>query len=201
MSTDPNYCCKITRSLGRYGRDAYAETVENMYRDGDASLRDLEREINRVIAEGAVTAAASEATPIDISVEQIITAVRDGNELSRREKARIKSRLENAGLDPERLRKDLVTYRTVKNHLNDCVDVDTSRKKGPITREEAKDTIGWAEHQYISIATRTLLRLQSAGKTNLSDDFDLSSRTVVTCNACGDTVRLSDLLAGESCSC
>ncbi len=195
--TDTADCCKVSRSLHLFGRSSYLEELARTADRGNTSLRDLETRVNRVITEGALEAASG---PIDLAVRTIIDAL--SGDPSPRVRARVRTRLTQRDVDPDQLKNAYVSYRTIKNHLNECEHIDTSRDESPITPARATDTIGWSETRHEAIIQRTLERLRSANELELRGSIEVSIHTTVTCDRCHSSTPLRALLNGNAaCNC
>ncbi|WP_425494352.1 rod-determining factor RdfA [Natronoglomus mannanivorans] len=194
--------CKIGSGIEKYTQDAFHREIIRQYQDDDVSLRDLEERINKELVTGAIRRAESTewgVASFDATPEEIVQALHT-DEASPGEEKRIETRLKQAGIDTEALRKSFISYRTVKNHLNDCVDIDTSTES-TITRTDARNTVGWARKRCEAVITRTVERLSKTGIATISDDFDVTVTPRVTCNECGDSMTISEFIGSDGCSC
>lgn len=168
-------CCKVGRGIREYGLDGLNKQLIRQYVHDDKSLRDLEHVINRSYAEEAV---ANAPDPVKTHPEDIVHVLHD-DEHEPGEKARITQTLKNAGVDVQRLESLFTTYRTVKTHLNECLDVDTSQTES-ITADSAEATIGWARTRYEQIVERTFKRLDNAELVDLDDPDDINASATTT---------------------
>lgn len=199
MAEENAPCCKVGRSLAAFGRAAYSDELARIAREEDASLRDLETRVNHVITEGALEGAAR---PVELSVRTIVDVLTGDDDVTPRERARVRTLLSQRDIDPDALTGAYVSYRTIKNHLNDCEHVDTSREGSPITPKRAEDTVGWSESKHRAIVRRTLERLRSVGEFEARGPVHVSIHTTVTCERCNTSTPLSAVLAGEpACTC
>lgn len=194
--------CKIGAGIDKYTQNAFHNEIIRQYRDEDVSLRDLEERINQEFVTGAVRRTEStewgmgtlDATPAEI------VRVLHTDDASPRDANRIRTQLTQLGVDVEELEKQLITYRTVKNHLNDCVDIDTS-KQSTITKATARKTVGWARTRCEAVIRRTVERLATADLATIGDEFDVTVTPRITCQDCGDTITISEFIASDGCSC
>lgn len=196
MSESDSACCKIGYGIKKYECSGLNDKLVRGYRNGDASLRDLEKIINEEFTAAALRDAGSPAgrNPSDI------TAVLQGQEGSRREKARLETQLEQAGIDVEQLEQDHISFRTVKTHLNEHLNVNTSRNES-ITLESASSIIEWAETRCTSVIERTIERLSNAGKATIGDNFTVNISPHITCYDCNSTIRVKQLIEENGCNC
>lgn len=189
-------CCKIGRGIEKYDCDGLNDELASEYREGDASLRDLERVINEAFTAAALEAAGS---PTDRDPGDITATLR-GDDESKRQQARLETELEQAGVDVDQLQRDYVSFRTVKTHLNEHLDVDTSRNE-TITLDSAESIIEWAETRCTSVIERTLERLSNADEATIGDDFTVNISPRITCHECNSTLTVREFIGNEGCRC
>ena len=187
----------------QYGLDALDAELERRRREDGESLRALAAFVNeRVVAAelDALDERASEeafgALDLDGTAEAVYGAL-DGDDPERR--ARVRARLEQAGIDVGRVESRWVTHPTVRGHLRDCLDVDTSRSTG-IDREGAIDTIEWAKARCVGVIERTFTRLHAAGLVDVAD-AEVTVSVRVACPECGGSYRPRDLVAEGTHDC
>lgn len=196
-STPVTCHCKIGKGIQKYGLDDLNDELTRKYRDDDYSLRDLETLINTAIT---TTTLNNTDTALNTTPEEVVRILHSDDDVSRREENRLETQLKQTGVNVETLRKDYITYRTVKNHLNDCLDVDTSRTE-TITLDDARATIGWARTRSENVIEQTLKRLSNADKITIGNDVDVTVTPRVTCPDCGVTVTISEFLTNNGCDC
>ena len=194
--------CKSGRGIEKYTQDAFHREIARQYQNDDVSLRDLEERINKEFVIGAIRRAESTewgVASFDATPEEIVHALHSDDVPPGKAK-RIETRLEQAGIDTDALRKSFISYRTVKNHLNDCVDIDTSTES-TITRTDARNTTAWARKRCEAVIAQTVERLSNTGLATIGDDFDVTVTPRVTCNECGDSSTISEFIGSDGCSC
>lgn len=189
--------CKVGNGIQKYGLDDLDDELTRNYREDDASLRDLENKVNVAFTRAALdnADAALNTTP-----EEIVRVLHSDDDVSRREQAKIETQLQQAGVDVDELKKDYLSYRTVKNHLNDCLDIDTSRTE-TITLDDARATIGWARTRCENVILTTLNRLSNTGRISLGTDVDVTVTPRITCRDCGVSTTISEFLTSNGCDC
>lgn len=196
-------CCKIGRGIQKYDCSDLNDRLVEAYTINDASLRDLERIVN----ESFIRAVLDDIDDSDFrrlgdavtTTPSELLDVLTGDDKS--ERARAETILDQAGIDVEALRSDFVSYRTVKKHLNQCLDVDTSRKAPePVSRTDAQDTIEWAETRCERVVDRTIERLQATHDDIPASNTSVSVSTRVTCSDCGVTKPVTAYIT-DGCDC
>lgn len=196
--------CKVGSAISTYHLGDLNEELESEYEKRDASLRDLEQIVNEAITEAALAGdgpwpMASRVGLSDASVSDITDAVRGQDSVPKDKAAGIRTRLTQAEIDIDELRRHYVSYQTVRKHLNQCLAIDTSREE-TITISDASRTIGWAQSQCRGIIDRTLRRLRRVGDLSIGK-FEVSVIVRVECTDCGHSMPVSELLQEGSCEC
>lgn len=189
-----DYCCKVQRSAREYGLSALDDRLVRRYAD-DASLRDLAHFINRAIFESAlqrvtVGMVGDPETLYDLFTDEEATAGR---------RTRLRAQLEREGVPVEDLESAFVSHQTVRDHLRDCLDVDTSRSV-ELDTETARATIGWAHNWSSSVIEKTVTQLDEAGELQMGE-FTLTHNVRVTCDECGRSYHVEELLDRGRCGC
>ena len=187
-------CCKIGRGCAKYDLSGLDEDLCRRRADG-ASLRDLQGFVNERVLERALADADADVVG---DPENIYRLLRD-DDVSAGRQAELRSRLQRAGIDIETVEKDFVSHQTVRDHLKECLDVDTSRRSC-IDVERATRNINWAESRSKAVIEQTLDQLRSADQL-ATEDLEVTQTVRVTCTGCGETYRVAELLDRGSCEC
>lgn len=198
--------CKVGRIIDKYELADLDTDIRELYLDEDASLRGLEAVINESIVEAALDGrgAGSEVdtSAIVADADRVLEYLQGAGESPARSRvqARVLTRLRQHELDVEELQGDLISYQTVRSHLNECLSIDTSRE-GSVTLDGARDTVEWARARAKGVIRRTVERLASAGKVTIGSDFEVVVSLRVECYECGDSPPLSVFLDSGGCEC
>lgn len=195
-------CCKIGRGIKRYDRPDLDNRLVEEYTINGGSLRSLEQTVNQAFIRGML-----DTVDADTVQKLNSTATSNPSDLvdvlsgdNKQQQARVETILEQAGVAVDQLKDDFVSYRTVKKHLNKCMDIDTSRKgPDPITTADAEDTIEWAETRCECIVNRTIKRLSNTNDT-ISTNVSANTTTRITCKDCGTTEPVSVFIR-NGCNC
>ena len=187
--------CKLGRQITAYdlaGLDA--ELVRRRETD-DASLRALAEFVNVRILDAALTDVDADVVGSPESVYETLV----GDDVPTERRVDLEDRLTYLGLDVDDLRSDFVSHQTVSNHLNDCLDVDTSRPEiGSV--DDGRSKIEWARSRDEHIIEHTIDQLERAGHLAVGS-VEVNHAITVTCTDCGDTFRVDRLLDERRCSC
>ncbi|WP_135663334.1 rod-determining factor RdfA [Halorhabdus rudnickae] len=193
--------CKVGRVADRYTLGGLDEELRRRY-TAEASLRDLETFVNERILRTAIEQ-AGEAVPALVSSDRGIGALyevlRDEEGTAAAEQARLVTRLEQAGVDVDAVTDDWISHATIRTHLNDCLSVDTAREAS-ITPEGAINTVEWARSRSESVVSETVQRLKNADVVEVTEP-DVSVSVRITCEACGRSYAVQDLLDAGGCDC
>jgi hypothetical protein len=192
--TADDACCKVERVAEAYGlRGLDAELRRRRERD-DATLHELAAYLNERVTAVALGAAG---TDLDAEPGTVYAALENSDDLDISRRDEIREILAGA-LDIDRLRTDYTSHETVRKHLNDHLDISTSR--GSIESvQELEDALQTYEQQYETAVASALERAAERGLL-AGGDFRVFS-TRVECQECSTTYRLDELLASGGCEC
>lgn len=191
--------CKVGRAADRYELPELDVELKRRHENGD-SLRTLANVVNKRILRAAIEREGGDVSTLVASERGVdaLYEVLDGDGSST-ERARVRTRLEQAGVDVESVTNDWVSHATIKNHLNDCLAVDTSREPS-ITREDAINTVEWTRSRSENVVAETVRRLESADLVDISNPT--ATVTVrITCEDCGRSYSVQSLLEEGRCAC
>lgn len=187
-------CCKVGKQIEQYNLSTLNVELRQRRRER-ASLRSLAAFVNRQILDSAL---AGIDMPVDSDVgtlHRILTE--EGSSAGRR--GEIRSQLNRAGADVDALEGDLVSHETVREHLRNCLDIDTSRDP-QIDIGKARGTIEWARSQSEGIVENTLSRLVNAGEID-GGNVEVTQSLRVSCENCGRSYRVHEFLHNGGCDC
>lgn len=191
---DADDCCKVGRVAAVRDVDGLDDRIVARHRDGE-SLRDLATFVNRTLFARAVEAADVRTVEDAATLHDLLTD--DDADAGRR--AELRSRLERGGVDVGALEAEFVSHQTVRDHLRDCLGVDTGRE-GTITPDDAFGVIDWSRARTESVVAEKVRRLRADGQVALGE-FDVDVVVRVTCRQCSTTASLHEVIAGGGCGC
>lgn len=192
--TADNACCKVERVAEAYGLEGLDAELRRRREQNDATLHELAAYLNE-----RLTAVALSAAEVDLDAEPgtVCAALENSDELDIGRRDEIREAV--AGyLDIDRLRTDYTSHETVRKHLNDHLDVSTSRGSIEST-EELEDALQTYEQQYETAVASALERAAEQGLLSGGNFRVFSTR--VECQNCSTTYRLDELLANGGCEC
>jgi hypothetical protein len=187
--------CKVDRKAEEYGLTDLDEELYHRHQERGASLRDLESYVNMRMLDRVL-----EDTDIVLldGVESVYHILA-GDDVSEGKRAEIRSRLEQAGIDVDKLESDFVTYQTVRKHLREALDVDTGARK-TLDASDADTRIRRLQSRSEAVIAETLEQLRRGEKLK-TGKLDLVMSVRVTCENCGNSYRLRELLDSGRCRC
>lgn len=196
-------CCKVERTAMEFDiLDICSELIKRR-QDGDSyrsiaavlNSRIIEAELDR--ADVTTDRSVHSALVGENIADEVYRVLRTDSESDIR-RAELRARLTEAGVDVDRLESAFVSHVTVRSHLQDCVSVDTDSSPPPF--EKTVNTTQWARTRASNVIQSTLDRAVETGQLQTGQlTAELFVR--VTCESCGDTVYLTELLNEKSCSC
>jgi hypothetical protein len=196
-SEEPNVsgaCCKVERVAEAYGLSGVDKELRRRYETGDATLHELAEYVNNRIT--AVTLDAVD-NPLDAEPATVRAALQGEKGILATRRDDMQATLAGR-IDIEILTDSYISHETVRRHLNEHLDVSTSRG-GFDTFDEFKEALNAYQEQYENGVKSTLER---ASKKELIDggQYRIFS-TRVECQHCSETYRLQELVEDRGCSC
>lgn len=186
--------CKIGRNAEAYAIEGLDRRLLERRADG-ASLRRLETVVNRAILRAALRDAETAVLGDVDGVYETLT----GDDVSAGQRTETRERLSRAGVDPETLVDDFVSYQTVRSHLRNCLDVETDRRT-TLSVEDAQGTIEWARSRSEGIVERTIERLTNTEGFD-AGDVEVSHVVRVSCPDCGTSHPVETFVDRGGCDC
>jgi len=187
-------CCKITRVARTYHiRDVDTKLLQQ--RQQGASLRELAIFFNKQILSKALSRATQEV----IGDAETIYEVLMDDDTDRARQAELRSKLARYNVDIDDVQQDFISHQTVRNHLNDCRDINTGRES-TFDLEAGRKTIEWAQARSEGVIEQTVERLRNAGEVT-DTQTEVTQSVRVACSACGQSYRIEAFLEQGGCDC
>jgi len=194
-------CCKVGRVIRIYGLDELENELDRRWtgEDGEsASLRELQRFVNRNVLDAALVDAGVQ--PIEGEVENL-RRVLNSPEVAENRRVEAQRRLENDGVDVDRLLDDFVSHQTIHNHLRTCRGVSAPDERTDDERlSGARSTIFGLQNRTEVVTEQTLSQLAGVGLVS-PDSFDIVVDLQVICEECGRSHDIEAVLSNGGCSC
>lgn len=113
----------------------------------------------------------------------------EGAELQREE---LLDDLSDDGIDGERVESDMVSWSTVRTHLQDCLDAEKAQQEAQTEWE--KRSVEYAEQRLLEKVSDALRSYQNKGEIVDGADADASVQIRLACPECPTRVSLSEAL-------
>lgn len=185
---------KICSIINKYALEELNQQLCDRHASGD-SLRGLADFVNKRILKAAIDQADAYLVAETDSIYKIFT----DDDISSGRRTEMESKLENEGVDVETVRDDFVSHQTVKKHLNQELNVDTSRKTD-FDQTDARSRIEWSKSRHEAVIENTLSQLQAVDEIP-DTDFMVFSSVHVTCEECDDTFTVHGFIENGGCDC
>lgn len=193
---DSNHCgCKVGRNAARYGIKELDNDLGDQRRKHQASLRDLADYVNAQFLDAAIDATNATVAGDATAIYHALTS----DEIPTHRQVEVTDQLTAIGIDVEQLTDDFVSYQAIRHHLQNCLDIDTSRS-GVESLEEGLNLIQWARQRAETVISRTITRLQRLGILT-TGGLDVTVTVSITCESCNKVYRPTELLDQGHCAC
>jgi len=186
--------CKVGRTAETYGLDDIDDLLRERRAEG-ASLRRLETVVNEAVLRAALRDTDTDVFRDAAAIYRNLT----DDDVSAGVRTETEAWLSRIGVSPDELTGDFVSYQTVRTHLRECLDVDTTRDT-TLSVADAEGTIEWARSRSEGIIGRTIERLAD------TDGFESGTVAVthvvrVSCSDCGASYPVERFLDRNGCDC
>lgn len=193
--TGSERACKVDRVADRWELRGIDDRLRERW-DAGATLRELETQFNEAVLDAALRSQGAQPLAGETETIYRLLTEKDGSPGDRVE---AESRLSRAGVDPETVTDDFVSYQTVRTHLNDCLGVSTDRQSS-LSVSDARTTVLKLLSRTESVTQRTVERLAADGPITIAaPSVTLSLR--VACSECDEEYTFTGLLDRGGCSC
>lgn len=188
--------CKVGRVMTRWDLTGLDGEMAERWRAGEASLRTLEREFNVAVLRAAARDAGM--SPLEGEADNLHRLLTD-DEVTSGMRVQARRRLENDGLDVDRVLSAFVSHQTVYNHLTGCLSVEReSDDRDPVAA--AEDRIRPLQSRLEAVATDALESLGNDGDVT-AGSLDVYVDVSVSCADCGTRRELGEFLDAGGCDC
>jgi len=181
VAIEEKACCKAGRTAAKYGFSDFLDgTLAEEWAAMDGpGLRTIASRFNKRVIE--VTLIEQGEPPLEGEEDLIydqLTA--DGDNQS----DRVERRLEKNGIDPNRLKEDFISYKTIDRHFKNCTDLERETTD-PLDRADAIDRVRAMNRRVEKVAENTLSELNERASLGFEDP-EVSASVTVACPECDE---------------
>jgi len=196
-------CCKVRRTAAAYNILDVVEELPTLRREGD-SFRKVATYFNTQVVSKALSEEGLDdsrsvhaALASDTIAEDVYEVLRADSDSDIR-RVEVRARLSDAGVDVDELESSFVSHVTMRSHLQECVGVEPDTSPPPF--EQTINTTQGARTRATNVIKSTLDRAVRNGQLQ-TGSLETDLLVQVTCQDCGDTFYLTELLEQQQCSC
>jgi hypothetical protein len=182
--------CKVGRVLERWNELEVGDEMATRWVAGDASLRDLAKQINVAVLESATR--GTEVAPLDGEIENLYRLLTD-DDVTSGTRMQARNRLERQGVDVSAVESDFVSHQTVHTHLKDCLGVERSNGD-----DDPEDT---ARRRVRSLQNRMEAVTEDALTRIDSEESEVVVDVTVRCRCCGSRYEFGQFVDQSGCGC
>ena len=180
----------------KYGLVNLDDRLQRRREEEESSLRELEEYVNKQILRSAMRDNGMSTLDVEVTSYYELLTDDNVNDISYKETRR---ELENNGVDVDRLVSNFVSYQTVRTHLNECLDISTSKEYTPDIAKDRDRFIG-LKQRVEDVVERALNRLHKHDALHIPEP-EVNTSIRVRCGKCGDVYDVFQFLDEEACSC
>lgn len=192
--TNDQFCCKIERVAEKYSLNEVDSFLKREHEDR-TSIREMTDTLNRSIVRSAIEDINQESDSY-FSVDRVYDLITNDGQPDYSDELR--NKLKAADVSIRRLEIDTVSTETVRRHIRNCLDIESSRVT---TLESGQQTINWSLSHHRSITEKTFNNLQKAGRIEIGDYEMKFTEPKVRCNDCANTYTMKEILNEQGCEC
>jgi len=161
------------------------------------SLRELADLFNRRVLRAALRTADQD--PLDGEAGNLYELL-TGDEVTSGTRIQAEHRLERAGVDVERLKRDFVSHQAVHTYLTKYRGVEAPSSGEGSTVDSARSTVQQLRNRLQAVTETTIGTLLNANELSLGD-YHVYVDVRVTCNDCGNQYPVAELFDAGGCDC
>jgi len=193
---------KVARLIEEYDMEGVGEELERRWTrtEDRSSLRDLAQYFNRSLLEE--TLRETEVDPLDGEITNFYQSLTDDDDVTSGRRQQALSRLREHDIDTNNLKRDFVSYQSIRTYLYDCRNVAPPEKSASAEerRQTKKKTIQQLKSRINTVTSEALQGLTNAGNLSIGE-FDVMVTVHVHCTDCGSRVSVTELLNRGRCDC
>lgn len=198
--TDSTHRGKVATLIEGYGLpESFGGRLETLWTrtENRRSLRDLADIFNKRLLAAALSAEG--VSTVDGEVENLYRLLTDEN-VSSGARTEARARLEQDGIDVDRIERDFVTYQAIRTFLREERGAEYEPATEPDGIESVENTVKRLQSRVRSVVDGSLNRLIETDRITLGE-FHLFVSIEVLCSDCGKQFSVVNLLERGGCRC
>jgi len=199
-TTDDRPSSKVARLIDEHDLSGLGDELEMRW-TGDgverASLRDLADYFNKRVLEQALIDAGLSALESD--VESTYRNLTD-DEISTGVRTDTRNRLEQNGIDVDKLESDFVSYQAIRSYLTDYRGAEYHHLSDEEKVEKDLQSIQRLMTRTLSVTEERIEKLRETGRID-AGDFEVLLDLQVLCQECGEQYSVAEFLEERGCRC
>lgn len=201
-SSKPGTRSKVSSVIRRYELEGEGKYIEELWvgeREDRMSLRELADYLNVMMIHAAVR--RSELEVFDGTAENIYRLLTD-EDVSSGVQIQTRNQLETAGIDVDKLERDLVSRQAIHTYLTKVRGVEYANEDTPTIEriQRSEERIQRLTSKLTAVVEESLKSLTSTGDFTLGS-FDVIVSIRVHCEDCREQFDVLELLSKRSCGC
>jgi hypothetical protein len=198
--TDAVCSCKVSRVAADEGLVGVHEELRERWTEPDGpSVRELTDEFNKRVLKTALRSAGT--LPIDGEIDNVYRLLSD-DDVGEAERVRARQRLQQNGVDTERVEAELVSHQTMYRHLRNCLDTEYEGD----TKTPAERLAEWSERVQALKSRTSAVTMQGVEHLDRHGAVDINTPSVsvditVSCDECGAFFSAEEFLDEGACDC
>ncbi|MFC7157512.1 rod-determining factor RdfA [Halomarina halobia] len=189
---------KVKRMIDKYGLGDAGEELEARWTriDDRWSLRDLAAWFNKRLLRNAMSEAGMNS--VEEEIDNLYRLLTD-DEVSGASRIQIERRLERAGLEPDELQRDFVSYQAIRTYLLKYRNAERV-KDDRDQREKVAERVQKLAGRTATVTESQLEQLQAGGDLDVGP-FRTMVDVRIYCEDCNTQYTVDELLEEGGCDC
>ena len=191
---------KVARLIDEYGLDGLGDELESRWTAENAermSLRDLASFFNKRLLEEVLLEAGM--STLDTDIERVYHRLTD-EDVSPGVRTETRNRLNQNGVDVEKLEKEFVSYQAIRSYLKQWREASYKRPSDEEKINNDLETIQRLMTRTESVAVDRIEQLRDTGRIDV-DEFEIFLSMQVLCQRCGNQYDVATFLEQGGCEC
>lgn len=199
-TSDSGRRSKVSRVIAERELDGLGRKLEKLWTgtgNDQYSLRELADYFNQRVLQAAMQAADQDLLNGEVeNLYELLT----GDEITSGTQVQAEHRLERAGIDIDRLRKDFVSHQAVHTYLTKYREVEPPSDDSDTKLEKSRNTIQQLRNRLKAVTETVIDTLLNTDELSLGD-YRIYVDVRVTCTDCQNQYPVTELFNSGGCEC